>query len=229
MTKQVAILDLFKDTRLSNLRVAFGNLMNNRRDNDPIADPFDLMNDLLYIAADTDKANAIILVTKDKFTRLIMKNTKRSDRDMGHMEYFDMCDKSTTIVAALYIANEHYPSVDSISIDEAKAILAGWDELCEVEITPTVPDEERVVVVDYDDRMAKLKAKAEENGSLASLEEAIRKLSVNEYNRLTISASYDLEEVNFILESIQVDGSYKRLFNGGIIYRERSNEWTTHT
>jgi len=226
---KTTILDLFSDTHLSNLRVEFGNIMNNRGDKQPEADPFDLMNDFLYIASDTDQPHAIILVTEYKFTRLITKMKSRLDRDMGSKEYLEMHERISTIVGAYHVVNDHYPKINFISLDEARALVTGWDEECEVSVCPVVPDDERLIVADYDDRMAKLKEKARENGSIESLESAIERLSGGKYNRLTISASYCLNEVNFLLETIQSDGSYRKEFNGGIIYRERGNEWTTHT
>lgn len=229
-TKKVTVLDLINDTGLSNLRVGFGSLMNNRRDNYPVADSFDLMNDFLYLAAEPERPDAIILVTGDKFTRMLIKRDEMTDRNMGHLEYFDMCDKSTTLVAALHIVNdEKYPEIKNVSIDEVKEILAGWDDECKVGISPTVPENERVVVADYDNRMSELEEKARKNDSLGSLHNAISRLANSKYHRLTIFPSFCLEEVGFLLETIQMDGSYKKVFNGGIIYRENRNEWTTHT
>jgi hypothetical protein len=198
--------------------------------------------DLFYlydVLSEAEPQDVIVLTRQDKDGTVqgiewIVRRKQLSQFDCSHIHQYEMYKNSYILTAFSFVKEKYGEAFTCTDLPNPEETLKSWDSEAERIKDPTNDG----VFLEFCDKeylglhQANM-AFSRENGSIKSLVRCFTYLACKEAGkesnqRVVIYPNRD-REYYFEMKRIGRDGQWKRIMNGGIIYHQSSNEWSTHT
>jgi hypothetical protein len=200
--------------------------------------------DLVHIMENINQHgyNGMLFIVYDGGINTLYQSPTKTQISDTHLSWFEMYLTMHRDTRFFVLRNTstfgEYIQTCELTKEEAETTVKSWDDNAVFE---RVPDNEgKFLHVDqgYEgETLARFKQAiktAKDGGSFDDLSRCITFLAAKtktpSNRRLRVHyVSPELDEIDFLVETIGKDGLWKRCYNGAMIFRREENTWTSHT
>ena len=173
-----------------------------------------------------------LFVIRNGYIHVVSKNIEVdqfSQTHEGYLEFLCGFSKPEDYTFVLVEKSYDYAYASEITKEKAIELMRQWDSEA---VKIVAPDNNGVflsIPKELHGLMAEVMLSARENGSIRTLVSSIKRLVMNKEANHRVRFHYICkEEIGFVMEYINRQGEWKKVFNGGIVLHS-DNRWSTHT